>query len=194
MKKIGLSLITLLAANTLFAQTSPLSYDYVGGSLGTGDVFEEDYSFYGLIGSKSINESFFVKGSWFDGSTDDDINFGIGSSKVENSGYALGVGYHMPFSATADFVVSASYLSSELELFGFSEKDDGYGVDAGVRFKATERLELNAFAAYADVGEGDMGWAVSGYYFLTPTFSVGGSYEDDGDELETVSGTVRFHF
>ena len=194
MKKLSLVFLGLLAANPLFAQTSPLSYDYVGASLGTGDVFEDDFSFYGLGASYSINDSFFVKGSYYDGATDDDINFGVGLTKVELSGYDVGAGFHTPLTQAMDLVVSASYVYSEIEFLGFSQHDDGFGVNGGVRFKATERLELNLLADYVDQGgDGETGYAASAYYFLTPTFSVGVVYADN-DATDTASANIRFHF
>jgi hypothetical protein len=194
MKKIGIFVISLLAANTLFAQTSPLSYDYVEGNLGTGDFFDEDYSFYGAGISYSINESLFLRGSYFDGSTDDDIDFPIGSSKVEISGYDIGLGFHTPVTQAIDFVVSGSYISRELELFGFSEDGDGYSVDAGFRFKPVEQLELNVFVDYEDMeSENDTGYSASAYYFFTPTFSLGGVYAK-ADDLDSIAASIRFHF
>jgi hypothetical protein len=194
MKKISLVVLSLLAANTVFAQTSSLSYDYVEANLGTGDVFDEDFSFFGVGGSYSINENLFLTGSYSDGSTDDYIDFGFGASKVELSGYNIGLGFHTPVNQQIDFVAGISYLSSELEIFGLSEDGDGYGIDAGFRFKPTDRVELNIFANYVDVeSEGDSGYSAAAYYFLTPTFSVGLNYSDDGD-TDTVAGSFRLHF
>jgi hypothetical protein len=195
MKKIGLAISCLFAANSLFAQTSPLSYDYVEGNLGTGDFFDEDFSFYGLGASFSIDENIFLKGSYYDGATDDDIVFDpLSAGKLEISNYDFGIGYHMPLNQTLDFAASISYVNSELELFGFSENGDGYSVDAGLRFKATERLELNIFADYTDAGsDGETGYLASAYYFLLPTFSVGAVF-GGADDLDTVAASVRLHF
>ena len=202
MKKIGIFVIGLLAANTVFAQSSPLSYDYVEANLGTGDFYDEDFSFYGAGISYSLNESIYLRGSYSDGATDDDVYFGIGlgESKVEISGYEIGLGFHTPVSQLIDFVVSGSYISSELEIFGFSQDEDGYSVDAGFRFKPIEQVELDIFADFVDVnGENDTGYSASAYYFFTPTFSLGGVYtgtdaSNRSDDLSTIAASVRFHF
>jgi hypothetical protein len=194
MKKIGIFVISFVAADTLFAQSTPLSYDYVEGNLGTGDIFDEDYSFYGAGISYSVNESLFLRGSYFDGSTDYDIDFDVGFSKVELSGYDVGLGFHTPVHPMIDFVVSGSYISREFEVFGFSDDGDGYSVDAGFRFKPTGQLELNVFADYEDIeSENETGYSASAYYFFTPTFSVGGVYAK-ADDLDSIAASVRFHF
>lgn len=194
MKKIGLVILGVLATNTLFAQTSPLSYDYLNLDVGSGDAFDDDIDFYALGGSVSLTESLFLKGSYSDAATEDDIDFGLASGKIEYSGYQLGIGFHGPLNPTVDFVVSASYVNSEAELFGFSEDADGLSVDAGLRFKPTARTELNVFGNYVDVGgEGEAGYSVSGYYFLVPTFSLGLVYEG-ADDVDTHAISLRLHF
>lgn len=195
MKKIGSVVFSLFAANALFAQTSLLSYDYVQGDLGTGDLFDEDFSYYGVGASVSINENLFAVGSYYDGATDDDIQFDPRSSgKLELSSYEVGLGYHMPLNPNLDFAASASYVNSELELFGFSEHGDGYSIDAGLRFKATDKMELNVFADYTDgEGEGETGYIASAYYFLLPTFSLGVLFEG-ADDIDTVAASFRLHF
>jgi hypothetical protein len=194
MKTIGLVILGLLATDTLFAQTSPLSYDYVNLDLGSGDVDDIDLDFYKVGASFSITESLFVSGSYNDAATEDDVDVGIGSGKIELSNYELGIGFHGSLNPTADFVVSASYINAEGEIFGFSEHDDGLGVGAGLRFKPTGRVELNVFGEYVDVGDdGEAGYSVSAYYFLVPTFSVGLVYEG-ADDMDTHALSLRLHF
>src|SRR5688572_11284805 len=194
MKKIGLVLVGLMAANTLFAQTGPISYDYVNLDIGSGDVDDFDLDFYEVGASVSITESLFVKGAYFDSATEDDIDVGFGSGKIELSDYQLGLGFHGPLNANVDFAVSASYIRVEGELFGFSEHDDGLGVDAGLRFKATDRLELNVLGEYLEAGgDGEAGYAVSAYYYLVPTFSVGLAYKG-ADDIDAHALSLRLHF
>jgi hypothetical protein len=194
MKKLSLVVFGLLAATTVFAQTSPLSYDYVGASLGTGDIYDDDFSFYGVNASYAINDMFFVKGSYYDGATDDDIKFGPRAGKVEQSGYDFGAGFHTPLNQALDLVVAASFVATEAEVFGLSQDVDGYGVEGGLRLQATERLELNLLAAYLDQeDESETGYIASAFYFLTPAFSVGVVYTDN-DAADTAAANVRFHF
>jgi hypothetical protein len=97
-------------------------------------------------------------------------------------------------SRVIDFVASASYISKEAELAGFSNDGDGFSIDAGFRFKPVEQLELNVFVDYEDIdSENDTGYSASAYYFFTPTFSLGGVYAE-ADDLDSVAASVRFHF
>jgi hypothetical protein len=192
MKKTGFVLFNLLAVNAVFAQTSPLSYDYAEAGYGQGEILNEDFSFIDLGASYSLNESLFVAGSYSDGETDD--NYGPGFGEIEVSSYNIGLGFHTPLNQKIDLVMSGSYISSEIEFGRFSDDADGLDLAGGLRFKATDQLELNAFVDYAVIeNDDDTGFSASAYYFFMPTLSLGLTYAD-ADEADSIAASVRFHF
>ena len=69
---LGASIATLTCAyaGSALAQqpgNSALSYDYLDLGYTEGEIFDEDYSAYGVRGAFSISPSFFLKGSYSTG-------------------------------------------------------------------------------------------------------------------------------
>jgi opacity protein-like surface antigen len=147
----------------------------------------------GISGSAAIGESFFGFASYAQGDIED--NFGLGISGDLDMGN-IGFGYHMPLSETVDLITSLSYEFIEVSDAGGSEDENGLGFGVGMRFAATDNVEINGGINYVDYGTifGDRTSldAVFLYNFTENfTVSVGGEWGDDLTQY-TVGG--RYYF
>ena len=82
-----------------------------------------------------------------------------------------------------DVVIRASYVSVEVDhpFFGRID-DDGFGLGAGVRVAASEKIELNLGLNYVDTDSSNDTALEAGFLFnATDAFAIGvsGSWDDD---------------
>jgi hypothetical protein len=191
MRRIALfgSLLCSLAPTALLAQTSvdggsQMSYsafdvsylvdveiDGGGGGNADGDGFE-------FGGSYSLNDKFYLLGSWQEQSLD----FGIDGRQLE-----LGGGFHTPLGNTVDFVATLSYIDAEIEVGNFSADDDGLALGGGVRARLSDSFELGANLKLIDFDESgsDTGYTVGGRWFFVDNMAITASADffDDVDVL-----------
>ena len=188
---------TVLAASALLfsslGHASDLSYSNVGVSYLDGEVADLDVDGFGLDASLAVGDLLFIKGSYARVEADD-FHF-------ETDNYGLGLGFHVPITDTADFVMSASWLRVDaelcLELIGCGSGDDnGWGADAGIRWLLTPNFEASIFAGYADISdEDDTAVSVGARYFVTPMFSLGAGYSTANDaDSDLWNVDLRYHF
>jgi long-subunit fatty acid transport protein len=184
------SLLILLILG-LSASASAEDFDYNYFSLSYGNIeFDNvnvDGDGFGLAGSYAINEDFHV----FAGYEAAGLDFGIDATTL-----GAGIGYHTGLSPVVDLVANLSYQYVELDAPGAGNVDDnGLGLGVGLRFAASDVLELNTGISYVDFSDGgdDTGFSAGGLYSFTDAFAVGlgGSWSDDASSY-TVSG--RFYF
>ena len=185
------------AGGNAYAQQSSISYDYVEAAVTKGEVLDEDFTGVGVAASFSITESFFMKGTYSVGESDDKYQFGFGSQadEIELSGFTFGVGFHAPLSNTTDFVTSLSYVNSEVEFGNVSDDANGYNADIGLRSMVMSNLELEAIIAYTDGSDvdGDVSFEASARFYITPAFAVSIGYSD-GDDVSGISAGLRLNF
>jgi hypothetical protein len=150
----------------------------------------------GINGSVAIGESFFAFAGY--GMADVDIVdpvFGVvGSGDMDQAN--AGLGFHMPMSESVDFVASLSYEYLEFSDQGGSIDENGLGAGIGLRFAATDQIELNGGIDYVDYGDffGDRtSFDANFLYNFTDSFTVsaGGKWGDDVTQY-TVAGTFYF--
>lgn len=192
----GIAMV-ITAGNQAYAQQTTISYDYVEAAVTTGEVIDEDFMGFGVAASFSITESFFMKGSYSVGESDDKYQFGFGAAadEIEVSGFTFGVGYHAPLSTTTDFVTSLNYVNSEVEFANFSDDANGYSADIGLRSMVMSNLELEALLAYTDGSDadGDVSFEANARFYITPAIAVTLGYSD-GDDISGVSAGLRLNF
>ncbi|MGB5335105.1 MAG: outer membrane beta-barrel protein [Woeseiaceae bacterium] len=173
------------------ASASAKDFDYNFFQLSYGNVEYDDVDVdgdgFGLSGSFAINEDFHV----FGGYQAAGLDFGIDATSL-----GAGLGWHTTLSPVVDLVASISYQYVELDASGFGSVDDnGLGLGVGLRFAASEALELNAGINYVDFSDSgsDTGFGVGGLYSFTDAFALGlsGDWSDDVSSY-TLSG--RFYF
>lgn len=183
------STLILLLAFTASASAKDFDYDFFQLSYGNieFDDINVDGDGFGLAGSYSINEDFHV----FAGYEAAGLDFGIDATTI-----GAGLGWHTTLSPVVDLVASVSYQYVELDAPGAGNADDsGLGLGVGLRYAATELLELNAGISYVDLGDSgnDTGFGVGGLYTFTDAFALGfgADWSDDATSY-TLAG--RFYF
>lgn len=183
------SLLVLFFAFSATASADGFDYNYL--SLGYGtiefDDIDVDGDGFGIGGSYAINPSYHV----FAGYDSADLDFDIDATTFD-----AGIGYNTGLSPTVDLVARLSYEYVELDAPAVSDVDDnGFGLGLGLRFAASEQLELNAGIKHVDLSDSgsDTGFEAGGLYNFTDAFSMGlgGSWGDDTSAY-TLSG--RFYF
>jgi len=183
------SLLALLLAFSAAANAEGFDYNYF--ELGYGilefDDIDVDGDGFGLAGSYAINPDIHVFAAYEDAGLD----FGVDATQ-----FAAGIGYNTELSPTVDAVARLSYQYAEIDVPGFGSVDDnGFGLGVGLRFAASDVLELDAGIDYVDFGDGgdDTSFGVGGLYSFSDAFDLGlsGSWSDDTSSY-VLSG--RFYF
>ena len=168
----AITLAGLCCFSTVKADTDTFSYTYV--EAGIADFVDDADGVTFLVGGSynfAKNFNFLAN---FSRTNIDDFNVNGFDIDADSNNFSVGVGFHTPINNKTDFTASLSYLRLSTALstgFGFvsQELDDanGFGAGIGVRFKATDQIELNAGVDYIDV-------------------------EDESDTLVNLG--VRYHF
>ncbi len=183
------SLILLFLVFSASASAGDFDYNYF--SLGYATIEFDDVNVdgdgFGLAGSYAINEDFHV----FAGYEAAGLDFDIDATTL-----GAGIGWHTGLSPVVDLVANLSYQYVELDTPGPGNFDDsGLGLGVGLRFAASDKVELNAGINYVDLSDsgGDTGFSLGGLYDFTDAFALGlgGNWSDDSSSY-TLSG--RFYF
>jgi hypothetical protein len=183
------SFLILLLAFSMASYADDFDYNYIDLSYGILDFddIDVDGDGFGIGGSFAINSDFHVFGNYQSAGLD----FGVDVSQ-----FAAGVGYNTELSPTVDAIARLSYQYAEVDAPGFGSVDDnGFGFGVGLRFEASDVLEIAASIDYVDFGDGgdDTGFGLGAFYSFTDAFDAGlsGSWSDD---ISTYSLTGRFYF
>jgi hypothetical protein len=191
-KALIVGAISSIASFSLTAEEAALSYTYVGVGYETGDIADIDTSGFGIYGSKALNDSFFLEGSYLSIESDDQFTDGFVTDDIEATGFNIGIGFHTPINPTVDFVSTLSYSDVEVEFADESEDGNGYIIAAGVRAMPSDVLELSAFIDYADIEDGsETGYSFAARYFTTPDISLGLGY-GSSDDFDAITFDIRF--
>ena len=191
-KALIIGAISSIASFSLTAEEAALSYTYVGVGYETGDIADIDTSGFGIYGSKALNDSFFLVGSYLSIESDDQFTDGFVTDDIEATGFNIGIGFHTPINPTVDFVSTLSYSDVEVEFADESEDGNGYIIAAGVRAMPSDVLELSAFIDYADIEDGtETGYSFAARYFTTPDISLGLGY-GSSDDFDAITFDIRF--
>lgn len=183
------SLVLLFLALSASASAKDFDYDYFSLSYGNIEIDDSnvDGDGFGLAGSYAINEDFHV----FAGYQSAGLDFGI-----DLSAFGAGIGYHTTLTPVVDLVASVSYQYIDFDAPGLGDADDnGLGLGVGLRFAASEEIELNAGISYVDFSDSgnDTSFGVGGLYSFTDAFALGLS-ADWGDDISSYTLEGRFYF
>ena len=171
--KIGLVVLAASASAAALAEDK-LSYDYIEAIYIDTEIddrnFDVDGDGFGLSGSVSLNDNFFVNAGY--GSQDFD-------GGVDVDQWSIGIGGHMPLSANTDLIGTVSYIDAEVDSRFGSADTDGYGLGIGVRSRVYDNIELQAGINYVDLDDGgdDTSFALGGRYYFVEQLSVGAGVE-----------------
>ncbi|MDH5344908.1 MAG: porin family protein, partial [Gammaproteobacteria bacterium] len=184
-------LFTALIAFSATANAEGFDYNYLSLSYEQIDIddgfFNADGDGFGLSGSFEISESFFLFAGY---------SMGELESIVDVDQLSAGVGWHTPLSDKLDFVAGLSYERIELSASGFGSADeDGYGAGIGLRFQATDAVELNGGINYVDYGSDgdDTAFGVGALFGVTENIDIG-VHGDWAEDTSTYGISGRFYF
>ncbi len=188
--------IALLALSAT-AAAEDFSYNYVSFGYGNTDFdtgrggqidnFNADGDGFVLSGAVEITDQIHAFASY------DSADLG---SNVDISRWSAGIGYNTSISDVTDMYARISYESFEIDLPLFGSIDDsGYGFAVGMRYAATDAVELNAAINYVDYGDfgDDTALEIGGLYELSDVFSLGLSAEF-GDDFSAWALSGRYYF
>ena len=182
-------LFSVLIALSATAGAEGFDYDYFSAGYGVID-FDEigvDGNGYAIAGSVSIAPKLHLFAGYEGGNLDFD---------VEVTTWGAGIGYNTSLSDRTDAYARLSYEYIEVDVpLGGSADDNGLGFGVGLRFAASDRLELDAGINYVDYGDAgdDTGFAAGGLYNFTDSFALGLAAEWS-DDVSVYSLSGRFYF
>jgi len=164
------SLVLLVLAFSLSANADDFDYSYLQLDYSNLDFDDTnlDGDGLGISGVFAINPDWHV----FGGYQSVGLDFGI-----DLNAFNLGVGYNTEMSPTVDAYARLSYEYIELDAPGGvpGADDNGYGFGVGMRFAASEELEIEAGIDYVDFGSGgdDTALTLGGLYSFSDAFALG---------------------
>ena len=186
------ALITVLFAFSAAASAEGFDYNYLYLGYGNTDVdtsvFEADGDGFTLGGSYAFSDSIHGFISYDTADLDGDV-LGIPVS-VDATRWTAGVGYNRTMSDKLDMFARLSYEDIDLE----AADDSGFGLGIGLRYAASEDLELNAGVNHVDYDElgDDTAFEVGGVYSFTDAFSA--SLSAEFGDISTYALSGRFYF
>lgn len=183
------SLVLLLLTLSVSASAEGFDYSYLQLDY-TNIEFDDinvDGDGFGLSGSFAINPDWHVFGGYQAASLD----LGIDATTL-----GAGIGYNTEMSPVVDMFARLSYQYIEFDIPAFGSVDDnGLGFGVGLRFAASEELELNAGIDYVDFSDSgdDTAFSVGALYDFSDAFSLGlgGSW---GSDVSAYTLRGRFYF
>lgn len=145
------------------------------------DAFDDDLTGFGLSGSVELAGNLHLIAGW--GSGDIDV-MGV---NVDTDEFSAGLGFHSAVDERVDAFAEARYINTELtvDTINLSDSEDGFGLGAGIRFLAADRLELFGRLDYIDIVDGTTTFTGGGRFYPTPNVGLGVrfSLNDDADTL-----------
>jgi hypothetical protein len=141
-----------------------IGYDELDFDLGTFAVDGDGLTF---SGSFEINDDWHVYASY--GSYDLEPFFGF-DPDVDT--WTLGTGYVFPLQEDIDIYGRVLYIDQSVE-GSVTGDDDGLGLQARIRARVTDELELEGGIQYVDVADSDTSLQASARYHFTESFSAG---------------------
>ena len=197
MKKVVLVSALLLSIGSIQAAES-VRWDSASLSYQSVDI-EGKLTGFGVSGTKLIGEDFFIAGSY--SSVSDDADFFGSKVELDFNTLSVGLGYRHAISNKTDLFGIVSYQDMESKFSwqgeqgeSFSESENGYGLEAGIRSLVTENIELSGSLTYVDIIDGsETGLNVSAMYHFTNQFSAGVGY-GKSDDVDTLSLSAVLFF
>jgi hypothetical protein len=164
------------------------SYNYVEGAYESTDLDGPDADVFRLSGSYELTPNVNVIGEYAAG----DIDNPTGGSDLDFEETAIGLGYHTGIAPKTDVTANIKYINQDIDLV---EDDNGYGVGVGVRHWLMDKVEVDADIDYVDVGDNeDTRLKLGARYHINESFSAGVGYSTSDNDVDVVSGNIRWNF
>ena len=188
--------VLFLALFAFSASASAQGFDYNYFSVGYQRVTLDDGALdvdgdgFGIEGSFEVSESFFLTASY-------------GMAEFEEQGITVdvdtwdaGIGWHTAMNEQLDFVANLTYEYIDLSAANFGSADDnGLGLGIGLRYQASDAIELNGGIDYVDYSDGgdDTVFGLGLLWGVSDSVDIGVSGEW-GDDSSAYGLSGRFYF
>jgi hypothetical protein len=184
--RIVAAFLTLSLPCALYADG--FDYTFVDAGFVNSDLdagpFDVDGDGIGVNGSIGVSDNVHI----IAGYADEDYDFGVGSTT-----WSAGVGFNTGINENLDFVADLSYMDVDVDSPFGSAGEDGYGLGAGIRARAGEKIELDAGLLYVDLDDSDTVLNVGGRYYFNDSFALGAGLSDaDGGTAWTIGVRAEF--
>ncbi len=144
--------------------------DYAGSDSEVGFQF---------LGSARVYRDLFVRASYLDSGGDADLTL-----------FKIGAGWAFPIQKGFD-----AYGIFQVGRVDIGNADDtGWILEGGVRYAATEKIELNGLVEVVDFDNTELGIGAGARYSFTPQLSAGLNFETISDFADIVYLGVRYEF
>lgn len=177
----------MLALAPLAALAEDMSYSFVDPVYVETDIDGVGPSLdgFGLRGSVGFAQNWFAFGEYSAQSV----------SGVDLDTYTVGLGGHYGLADNLDLVGGIGWTKAELSAGPIDVDDDGYLIDAGLRGRVGQAVELEGGARYTDFSDGGdaTGLFVRGRFHFNRTWALGAEYQD-GDDSSSLLAFVRASF
>ena len=177
----------MLAAAPLAALAEDMSYSYVDLAYVDTDIDGVGPSLDGfaLRGSIGFAQNWFAFGEFAAQSV----------SGVDLDTYTVGLGGHYGLADNIDLFGRLGWTNVEISSGPVDIDDDGYLVDAGLRGRVGDAVELEGGVRYTDFSDGGdaTGLFIGGRFHFNKTWALGAEYQD-GDDSSTILAYVRASF
>lgn len=180
--------VLVLSGIMTSTQAKTFSYNYLQGAYESTDLDGPDADIFRISGSYNISPHLNVIGEYATG----DIDNPSGGGDLDFDETAIGIGYHTPIARDTDLTANVKVVNRDTDLAG---DDTGYGVGVGVRHMFTDRVEVDANVDFVDVQDiEDTTLKVGARYYFNPAISTGLTYSTSSEDVEAISGNIRWNF
>ena len=169
------------------ANAADFSYNYAQGAYENIDFNGPDANAARLFGSYELTPRFNITGEYANG----DIDNPLGGSDLDYEEFAVGLGYHRGIAVGTDITANFKVVDQEIDLAG---DDTGYGLGVGLRHKLMENVEVDANIDYINVNDDDTRLKVGARYYINEDISAGVGYSTSTEDVDILSGNLRWNF
>lgn len=170
------------------ANAADFSYNYVEGAYESFDLDGTDADVARLSGSYELTPKFNIIAEYATG----DIDNPAGGSDLDFEETAIGLGYHTGIAPQTDVTANIKVVNQDLD---FAGDDTGYSVGVGVRHWLMDKVEVDANIDYIDVNDNDdTRLKVGARYYINEAISAGVGFSTSSEEVDVVSGNIRWNF
>ncbi len=184
---VSISVITLssVLAN---ANAANFNYNYVEGAYEDIDRDGADGDAFRISGSYDVAPNFNIIAEYATG----DFDNPLGGGDIDTDEFAIGVGFHTEVAPSTDFTANIKVVDQEVD--GITD-DTGYGVGIGLRHMFTHNIEGDVNVDFVDVDDNeDTAFRVGARYHFNSAISAGLAYRTSSEDLDVVSGNLRWSF
>lgn len=164
------------------------SYNYLEGAYESIDLDGPDADVFRLSGSYELTPELNVIGEYATG----DVDNPAGGADLDFEETAIGLGYHIGIAPLTDVTANVKLVNQDIDLAG---DDTGYSVGVGVRHWLMDKIEVDANIDYIDVDDNDdTRLKVGARYYINEAISGGVDYSTSSEDVDAVSGNIRWNF